>query len=143
MAAGAILSALARRRFARYALTGDSMAPALAPGDYLIVDTCAYAWCAPSAGEIALARDPRDHSRVIAKRVAAVAGDRVTLLGDNPAASTDSRDFGPVPRADLAGRAVWRYWPPARAGPLRALASCVSTSASVGKASSGGEAGSK
>ena len=96
------------------------MAPALASGDYVVVDVRAYARSSPAPGEVVLARDPRDPSRVIAKRVAALAGeDGVVLLGDNLAVSTDSRAFGPVPRSALTGRVVWRYWPPARFGPVR------------------------
>ncbi len=96
------------------------MAPALAPGDYVVVDARAYARRAPSPGDVALARDPREPSRTIVKRVAALTpeGDAV-LLGDNRAESADSRAFGPVPASGLRGRIVWRYWPPARFGPVR------------------------
>lgn len=38
------------------------------------------------------------------------------LLGDNRAHSTDSKDYGPVERSRIIGRAWWRYWPPGRAG---------------------------
>ena len=135
--------ALARWRFARYAVTGASMTPALAPGDYLVVDRRAYARRAPAPGEVVVARDPRDASREIVKRVAASSAGGVELRGDNVAASSDSRVFGPVPRAAIAGRALWRYWPRGRFGPVPARASSASTSASVGKASGGGSAGSK
>ncbi len=37
------------------------------------------------------------------------------LLGDNSASSTDSRSFGPVPRARLLGTPVCVLWPPGRA----------------------------
>ncbi len=40
------------------------------------------------------------------------------VLGDNRAASTDSRDFGPVPASAIVGTAVLRYWPLGRAGRL-------------------------
>jgi len=40
------------------------------------------------------------------------------VRGDNPDASTDSRVFGPVRRRAVIGRAVYRYWPPARRGTL-------------------------
>jgi len=116
--AGALF-ALARRCFVRYVVEGASMAPALADGDYVVVDTRARRR-PPSLGAVVLARDPRDRSRVIAKRVADFAGrKRVVLLGDNPAASTDSRTFGPVRTGDLVGRVVWRYWPPERFGACR------------------------
>ena len=45
------------------------------------------------------------------KRVRSVEGGAVDVRGDNPGASTDSRHFGPVPRANLAGRVVYRYRP--------------------------------
>lgn len=44
---------------------------------------------------------------------------RYFLLGDNRGASTDSRDFGPIPAEDVIGTAVLRYWPPRRFGCLR------------------------
>jgi signal peptidase I len=34
------------------------------------------------------------------------------VMGDNRAASADSRSFGPVERADLVGRAFVVVWPP-------------------------------
>jgi len=41
-------------------------------------------------------------------------GDQYLVLGDHRAASTDGRDFGPVPAADLTGRVRFAYWPPRR-----------------------------
>jgi type IV secretory pathway protease TraF len=38
--------------------------------------------------------------------------------GDNPDKSTDSRVFGPVDQKALMGRAVYRYAPRARSGPI-------------------------
>jgi signal peptidase I len=38
------------------------------------------------------------------------------LMGDNRAASCDSREFGPVARRDILGRAALIYWPPGRIG---------------------------
>ncbi|MCY3603260.1 MAG: nickel-type superoxide dismutase maturation protease [Chloroflexi bacterium] len=120
VAAGAALVALARWRLSRYAITGGSMTPALAAGDYVVVDKLAYSRRLPEPGDIALARDPREPSRVIAKRVAALEpGGAVVLLGDNRDESTDSRVFGPLPPDALTGRVRWRYWPPARFGPVR------------------------
>jgi type IV secretory pathway protease TraF len=48
--------------------------------------------------------------------VTAVGGEGVTVVGDNPAASTDSRTFGPVPPKLVRGRVVYRYWPEGRRG---------------------------
>lgn len=40
------------------------------------------------------------------------------VMGDNRIDSGDSRDFGPVARSQLVGRAFGRYWPPSRIGGL-------------------------
>jgi signal peptidase I len=38
------------------------------------------------------------------------------MMGDNRTDSGDSRDFGPISRGKLVGRAFARYWPPGRIG---------------------------
>ena len=38
------------------------------------------------------------------------------LMGDNRTDSGDSREFGPIARAQFVGRAFARYWPPGRIG---------------------------
>jgi signal peptidase I len=40
-----------------------------------------------------------------------VPGDELFLMGDHRANSADSRSFGPVPIANVIGRAWLRYWP--------------------------------
>ena len=87
------------------------MRPSLEPGDRLLVLRLP-----PRVGDVVALRHD---GRTMVKRVAAVQGDAVTVLGDNAASSTDSRTFGPVGRDAILGRAVYRYAPPARAGRLR------------------------
>jgi hypothetical protein len=41
------------------------------------------------------------------------------VLGDNRAASTDSRDFGAVRAEQFEGVALLCYWPPERFGAIR------------------------
>src|SRR5437868_9109770 len=99
----------------RVAVHGDSMRPVLEPGDRLLVVGVLKA----RPGDVVAVADPRDGLRVLVKRVAAVDPGGITVLGDDPTASTDSRTFGAVPRALVLGRAVYRYWPEARRGRLR------------------------
>ena len=115
VAAGAAALTLATRHLEAVAVRGRSMAPALLPGDRLIVR---HRRSGPRIGEVVVVRDPRQPDRELIKRVAAVDGDRVMLLGDNPAHSTDARDFGPVAASDVRWAVLVRYWPPSRVGPL-------------------------
>ncbi|SRR5581483_8858470 len=104
------------RPLRRVAVVGESMAPGLLDGDRLLVSALGPI----RAGDVVALRDPRQPSRVLVKRVAAVdAGRRaLTVLGDNPDASTDSRSFGPVPLRAVLGRCVLRYHPEARRGAI-------------------------
>ena len=112
MAAG--LAAVAATRPFRVEVAGDSMRPMLEAGDWLV----ATRWGRPRRGAVVvLARGGLD----VVKRVAAVPGDTVAgrrlrddeylVLGDNAAASTDSRSFGPVRGDDIEGIVRFRYWP--------------------------------
>ena len=96
------------------------MAPTLGAGDWLLVDPAAYRDHGPAVGDIVVAPDLREPTRLLVKRVAVVGADgSVELRGDAPDASTDSRTFGLLPAAVLQGRAWARYWPPRRVGLLR------------------------
>jgi nickel-type superoxide dismutase maturation protease len=101
---------------------GRSMAPSLLPGDRLLVESHTYRDRHPRLGEVVLAADPRKPERELIKRVTSIdeATASAELRGDDPAASTDSREFGAVPLSAIRWRAVFRYWPPGRAGRLAA-----------------------
>ena len=113
--------ALARLRPFRVLVAGESMAPALLPGDQLLVVRARRV----RRGHVVVVRPPGSGVEMI-KRVAGVPGERVELgpsgawtlgpdeylvLGDNRSRSTDARSFGPVPASAIAGRAVLRLWP--------------------------------
>jgi len=111
---------LGLRRLRRVEVTGGSMAPALLPGDRLLVRNrpTRRTW-SPAVGDVVAVCDPREPGRILVKRVAAVdrAARTLDIRGDDPGASTDSRHFGPVPVASVLGRAVYRYAPVERTGP--------------------------
>ncbi len=88
------------------------MWPTLLAGDRLLV----VRGLRPRPGRLIVVADPRQPTRLLVKRVAATTAGGVTVLGDNPAASTDSRSFGPVQR--VRGRPLYRYHPSERAGPM-------------------------
>ena len=106
---------LSARRLVRVEVSGHSMAPQLRPGDRVV----ALRGLPVRPGDVVAAIDPRDRSRLLVKRVAAVRPDRsLVLAGDNAVASTDSRSFGSVPAPLVRGRVVWRYLPRDRRGPV-------------------------
>ena len=116
------------------------MLPAIAPGDWLLVDPTTRHW--PRRGSVVVVREP-DSGDLAIKRVAAGPGDRVPfadgylilaedeawLLADADEETTraagfgepiDSRQYGPVPLELLVGRAWFRYGPLTAAfGPIR------------------------
>ncbi|MGH9301227.1 MAG: S26 family signal peptidase [Acidimicrobiales bacterium] len=105
----------------RVEVQGQSMEPELVEGDRLVV---APPWCI-SPGCLVVCADPRLAGRVgrgsvlMVKRVSRLDATGVVVIGDNPAHSTDSRHFGPIPRSAVRGVALYRYYPPERAGWLR------------------------
>ena len=114
-----MVAALLGLRPGRYEVRGESMAATLLPGDRVLVLRGVHALTAPRPGEIVLARVTALPGREIVKRVQRVTPGGVVLLGDNAAASTDSRHFGAVPRTALTGRVLLRYWPDERRGRVR------------------------
>ena len=120
--AGAGLLAAARYRpFRRVEVVGSSMVPALLPGDRLVV--LRVPWRSPFGpvpGKVVALRDPRRPDRILIKRVRSVdfALGTLEVEGDHRQLSTDSRSFGPVPHSAIIGRAVYRYAPSGRNGPV-------------------------
>jgi nickel-type superoxide dismutase maturation protease len=100
----------------RVAVTGPSMEPTVREGDWLLVRQLRRR---PRVGELVIAADPREPARLLVKRVTAVVGDLVTVMGDRPDRSTDSREFGPIPSSAIVGSPVFRYAPLERVGLVR------------------------
>lgn len=93
------------------------MVPTLTPGDRVVVLRGLGPWRpAIRVGDLVALADPRDPGRTMIKRVVGFEADRAVVRGDNEAASTDSRHFGPVDVGGLRGRVVFRYHPEDRRG---------------------------
>ena len=106
---------------------GPSMLPTLRQGEVVLVFRAAYGlrlppglgsyllrWANPRPGELVAAENP-DSGEEVVKRVralravAADSGDweqRVFIVGDNPAESLDSREYGEVAVEKIAGRVL-------------------------------------
>lgn len=84
-----------------FLVEGDSMLPTLADGDKVLIDAKGYI----GAGDVVLAAHPYRSDVKIVKRVSEIADNgRLTLSGDNPATSTDSRAFGTVSLESIIGK---------------------------------------
>lgn len=91
---------------ARFRVEDRSLAPALRPGDYVIVNRLAYRRRPPAPGDLVVLRHPTEERHLV-KRVAAVTPDGACLVeGDHPR-SEDSRRFGPVPPDRIVGKVWW------------------------------------
>ena len=89
------------------------MAPTLVHGNVVL----ARAGARVRPGSVALVRWAARPGQLSVKRVAEPRGDLWFVLGDNPFASTDSRELGP---AEVLAVVSWRLWPrPTRLLPTR------------------------
>jgi len=86
------------------------------PGDTIKEDAESYIWVngkrldEPYVTDLARARDTKhDLTWEVPKG-------EYFFMGDNRGDSCDSRDWGSVPRSDLIGSMLVRYWPPNRIG---------------------------
>lgn len=92
---------LGRRKV--FLVEGDSMIPTLANGDKVLVRPAVSV----TVGDLVVAKHPYRSDVKVVKRVGNVSGDgRLTLVGDNPTESSDSRTFGTVSIESIIGNVV-------------------------------------
>ncbi|MFT4082642.1 MAG: S24 family peptidase [Nocardioides sp.] len=91
-------------------VTGESMRPALHPGDRLLVSYRRRA----RAGGLVVARFPDGAvvvKRAVERRTTRSGGPGWWLLSDNPEAGVDSRHRGVIAEADVLAVVLCRLWP--------------------------------
>jgi nickel-type superoxide dismutase maturation protease len=87
-------------------VSGNSMSPAINADEVMLYDPSARL----EVGDIVLTAHPFMQSVKIVKRIAEIDADgMVTLAGDNPAESTDSRTLGKIPIKSIKGRIVCKW----------------------------------
>ena len=143
-----------------FIVSGSSMDPTFATGQYLIVDEISYEFNSPQRGDVIVFRYPKNPSRFYIKRIIGMPNETVEItngkitiktpsnqigfeltepyvefkkkdsstkklgdseyfvMGDNRAASSDSRVWGPVPEKLIIGKAFLRLLPIASASVL-------------------------
>jgi nickel-type superoxide dismutase maturation protease len=97
-----------RLPFARIVVAGDSMLPALRPGDCLLLSRRARV----AVGDVIVVRRPNVDGLLLVKRAVRRADGGWWVLSDNAAAGLDdSRAFGVLPEACVVGKVLLRYYP--------------------------------
>jgi len=86
-------------------IADTSMQPTLRSGDRVVVLRLGR----PRPDDIVVLQDPEAPSRFLVKRVVSADAQSVSVRGDNPNVSRDSREFGSVSRNLLVGRVVYRH----------------------------------
>ncbi len=76
------------------------MRPALVPGQIVV----AISWLKPRPNKLVVVEA---RGRQIVKRLSAVEGSKVYILGDNEPFSTDSRKFGWISKKNLLATVIW------------------------------------
>jgi nickel-type superoxide dismutase maturation protease len=106
----------------RVAVAEQSMAPALRPGDWLLVWHGLRPGRPPRVrpGQIVIARSPGRADFLLVKRATRREPGGWWLASDNSAVSAvDSRSFGAVPPGQITGRVLLRYHRGRAGGPGR------------------------
>jgi nickel-type superoxide dismutase maturation protease len=101
------LNPLGRLPYRRIRVRGPSMAPTLGDGDVVL----ARRTRTPRTGDVVVVTWAARPGQLSVKRATAPDGQGWHVEGDNPYASTDSRELGP---AEVHGVVVARLWPQPR-----------------------------
>ncbi|PSO50750.1 MAG: nickel-type superoxide dismutase maturation protease [Cyanobacteria bacterium SW_9_44_58] len=98
------------RKRKRFRVKGNSMLPLLKPQEEVLIDPKIDPNQLPKAGDIVVAKHPKQENLQVIKRVISVSEDGSLFLeGDNLKESTDSRVFGTVKLEQIVGRVTCRF----------------------------------
>ena len=98
-----------RLPFSRMVVAGDSMLPALRPGDCLLISRRARI----AEGDLVVVRRPNVEGLLLVKRAVRREDGGWWVLSDNAAVGLDdSRAFGVLPDASVVGKVLFRYYRP-------------------------------
>lgn len=78
-----------------FSVSGDSMAPTINNGEYVIINRLAYLFGQPKRGDI-IVTQPRGSYKKIIKRIAGIPGDRLEISGTTLVIKKDRNDVGQV-----------------------------------------------
>jgi len=87
-------------------VTGESLSPSFREGDYVLVVKTPFLLRSFRRGDLVVFNQPP--YGVMIKRIDFLSpdGDNIFVIGSHPE-STDSRQFGPIPRSNIIGKVIW------------------------------------
>ncbi len=86
----------------RFSVHGKSMNPILKEGQDVLVSSWLYK---PKVGDIVVIKK---NGKEMIKRIQTIRDRDIFVIGDNVSESTDSRHFGPIEKAQIVGKIIFR-----------------------------------
>ena len=82
------------------------MLPTFKSGDLVLVNRLAYFFGSPKVGDLVVLK----RGKHIIKRITAIEGEQVFVIGDNKKESTDSRNFGWINKKEIVGKVIFKNY---------------------------------
>ena len=87
--------------FSRFVVEGKSMEPSFKEGERVLT----FNFSSPKKGDVVVVKKKIN----LIKRVQTIENNSYFVVGDNQNRSTDSREFGPVPKEEIVGKVLFKY----------------------------------
>lgn len=87
----------------RFKIADRSMLPNFKEGDFVLVEKFSYLFNKPRENDVVILRHPHNNKYLL-KRISKTINGAIFVEGDNKTESEDSRQFGPVEKASIAGK---------------------------------------
>src|SRR5712671_4800475 len=98
--------------YASYRVPGFAMAPSIANGDYIIVDTWAYRTAHPSPGEVVVVRVPETGVEYVRRIARQVSAQEVEFKTDNADFASSGPGLRALPISAIVGRVTSVFFSP-------------------------------
>lgn len=80
------------------------MSSAFKENDTVLVNRLSYFLSKPKIGDVIVLK----HGKYIIKRIKAIRGDKIFVVGDNTKETTDSRNFGWINKKEIVGKVIFK-----------------------------------
>lgn len=81
------------------------MTPSVVDGQQVVVNKLAFKIKNPQVGDVVVVQHPH-HNTLLLKRITSAQNNAYFVEGDNPAHSTDSKNFGALSKKQIIGKVI-------------------------------------